>query len=118
MRAAIFRRMPIVLVLLGLFIGAPALALSLAPAQPLCGAMDVVAMDHHDTRGGPSNPVAPEPGFPACQASAIGCSAVGLPSVGLPVPFVPLGRSWVAGPLGVGPGQIVEPDLSPPILSA
>ncbi|GGG52378.1 hypothetical protein GCM10010964_44410 [Caldovatus sediminis] len=120
MRAAILKRMPIVLVLLSLLVGAPALAASVAPAEPAaCGAMDGAATDHHGVRTAPPcNPTAPEPCLAGCPGFAIGCAVVGLPSSGLSIPVVPHGRTWGAGPPGVGAGLVVEPDLFPPILPA
>lgn len=119
MRTAISRRMAIVLVLLGLLVGLPALASSLVSVHPLpCGTMSVAVTGFHDTQGVPCNPAAPEPGLSGCPVSAIGCVALAPPSASPSAPLAPQGAAWGAGPPGIGPGQPVEPDLFPPILPA
>lgn len=119
MRAAISKHMTVVLVLLGLLVGLPALASSLISVNPLpCGTMNVAATELQDTQGTPCNPAAPEPSMLGCPASAIGCVALGLPDASPSAPPAPQGAAWAAGPPGIGPGQPVEPDLFPPILPA
>lgn len=107
------------LVLLGLLVGLPALALSLVSMQPLPRDSLIVAVTElADTKGAPCNRAAPEPGLPCCPVSAIGCVALGLPSVGPSVPLAPHGVAWDARPPGIGPGLPVAPPLFPPILPA
>lgn len=111
--------MTIVVVLLGLLVGLPALASSLVSVQPLpCGTSNVARTELADTQGVPCNPAAPEPGLPGCPVSAIGCVALGLPSASPSAPLAPQGAAWDAEPPGIGPGLPVEPALFPPILSA
>lgn len=115
MRAAILRRVTVVMAVLALLGAVPvAVAASVAPAgMPGCGAL----MGLVD--GVPCDPAAPEPGQPACLASPVGCAVVALPGTAaaqaLAVPH--LARLWDPGPSLLLLGRTLEPDLFPPIPS-
>lgn len=115
MRAAVLRRVTVVLAALALLGAVPAaVAASVAPAgMPGCGAlMGLTAVD-----GVPCDPA--EPGQPACLASAVGCAVVALPgpaaAQALAVPHLP--RLWDPGPSLLLLGRTLKPDLFPPIPS-
>lgn len=116
MRAAILRRVMVVLAVLALLGAVPAvMAASVASAgMPGCGAL----MGHAAFDGVPCDPVAPEPGQPACLASTIGCAVVALPGPAAQALAVPrLTRLWDPGPSLLLLGRTLEPDLFPPIPS-
>lgn len=117
MRAAILRRVTVVLAVLALLGAVPAaVAASVAPAgMPGCGAlMGLTAVD-----GAPCDPAAPEPGQPACLASSVGCAVVALPgpAVAQALAVPDLTRLWDPGPSLLLLGRTLEPDLFPPIPS-
>lgn len=116
MWAALLKQVTIVVAVLALLGAAPAMAAFIAPAgMPHCEAL----MDHTAVKSAPCDPAAPEPGQPACSASAIGCTVVALPSPAAQAPSVPrLPALWDIRPSLIHIGGVIEPSLFPPIRSA
>lgn len=110
------KRLTVLLAMLALLGTAPVgVAATFAPA----GTSPCMAMMAHDAgHDGPCDSTDPQPGMPACGLFMAGCAVVAFPGPESPVAF-PLSAPtvWAVGPLKIGPGRTIEPNLFPPILS-